>query len=160
MPKTNLPSITVVIRDFPQLTLRESEDFYYSSRDKCVYYNKAHTQTEAGLFQLFHEIGHALSSHHHYDSGIQLLKMEAEAWKEAKAIAQTYKLTIPDDLIEHCLNSYRDWLHLRSTCPTCKNIAIEEKLNCYHCFNCYQKWSVPTDQRSRSYRHKVVRSVK
>jgi hypothetical protein len=160
MPKTILPSIKQIAEDFPTLGFKASEDFYFSARNKCVYYNKILISSEAGTFQLFHEIGHALSKHHHYESGIELLKMESEAWSKARKIAKQYELEIPEAIIERCLDSYRDWLHLRSVCPNCKNTSVETDANNYHCFNCFQNWSVPLDQRSRRYRHKLVHSEK
>lgn len=154
MQQIALPSIESVREDFGQITFQPSQDFYYSAHDKCIYFVPAYLSSEAGIFQLFHEMGHALEGHHHFESGIELLKMEAEAWRRAKHIANQYGLEIPADLIEHCLDTYRDWLHLRSTCPTCKNVAVEIDANEYHCFNCRQKWSVSADQRSRCYRLK------
>jgi len=148
-------SLSQVFDDFPALKFKESEEFYFSAKDNCIYYNKKHAQTELGTFQLLHEIGHALSGHHHYESGIQLIKMESEAWSKAKNIAKQYDLEIPAELVEHCLDSYRDWLHLRSLCPNCKSVSVETDSASYHCFNCLQKWTVPTDQRSRCYRLKT-----
>ncbi len=159
MPKITLPSINQLQEDFPSIHLEEAKEFYFSARDKCVYYNKKQVLTEVGMFQLIHEIGHALSNHHHFESGVELLKMETEAWSKAEKIAKQYDLEIPPALIERCLDSYRDWLHLRSICPECKATGVETDVNLYHCFNCLQKWSVPTDQRTRRYRHKIVCSV-
>lgn len=155
MQKITLPKLSDITEDFSQLNFKESGDFYFSARDNCIYYNKRYIEEEAGIFQLLHEIGHALSHHHHFESGIELLKMESEAWSKAQKIAQQYDLQIPEELIERCIDSYRDWLHLRSQCPNCKNTSIEVEINLYHCFNCQQKWSVPVDQRNRCYRLKV-----
>lgn len=150
-----LPNIATIRADFPQIGFKESASCYYSAREKCIFYIPKQLHSKPGVFQLLHEVGHALESHHHFESGIELLKMEAEAWRRAKHIAKQYGLAIPSELIEHCLDSYRDWLHVRSTCPNCGNIAIESGPNEYHCFNCKQKWSVSGDQRSRCYRLKL-----
>lgn len=153
--KITLPSIQQITEDFSQLAFKESEDFYFSARNKVIYYNKKLVLTEPGVFQLFHEIGHALAGHHHYESGVELLKIESEAWHRAKQIAHEYRLKIPEALIEHCLDSYRDWLHLRSVCPNCSAVGVESGINYYHCFNCFQKWTVPSSQRARCYRRKT-----
>jgi hypothetical protein len=154
MQKIVLPSIKQIVEDFPQITFNESGDFYYSAKENSVFYNKSSLITEAGLFQLLHELGHATSRHHHFESGIELLKMESQAWHKAEQIAHQYDLKIPSGLIEHCIDSYRDWLHLRSRCPECGNIGAETEICNYSCFNCKQKWSVPLNQRSRCYRLK------
>lgn len=152
MPKSILPSLQTIIEDFSQFSFHLSDDFYYSAREDCIYYNPAYLDDEAGVFQLLHEIGHALSGHHHFESGIELLRMETEAWNREQKIAANYQLVIPDAIVEHCIDSYRDWLHMRSQCPRCQNISIETSSSHYRCFNCGQEWSVPTHQRSRCYR--------
>ncbi len=156
MPKKNLPSITAIAQAFPAITFAPNEEFYWSSQRQTVYYNEQAVRTQSGIFRLFHEIGHALCQHKRYTSGIQLVKLEAEAWEKAREIAKTYNLIVEDALIEGCLDSYRDWLHLRSTCPRCQTVAIESKMNQYRCFNCFTNWKVPKDQRSRQYRLKLA----
>lgn len=159
MPKKNLPDINTVIADFPDINFVENEEFYWSAKTKTVFYNKGELVEKNGIYRLLHEIGHALSGHKNYTSGIQLLKFETQAWKEACEIAKNYGLVINNEQIENCLDSYRDWLHLRSTCPQCKTVAIEANSNQYHCFNCFQKWKVPSDQRARHYRLKLVKAT-
>lgn len=156
MPKITLPSISDVRADFPQFSFEEHDVFHWSPKKNCVYYNPTQLKKTDGAFQLFHEIGHALCQHQYYTSGIELLRIEVEAWEKAKEIAKNYGLKISQQRIETCLDSYRDWLYLRSTCPTCETVALETGPNRYHCFNCLQKWSVPTSQRSRHYRLKQV----
>lgn len=155
MPKTNLPNILELKKRFSQFSFEKHEIFHWSPRTNTVYYNTEELNSEAGIFQLLHEVSHALCGHTSYTSGIQLVKIEAEAWQKAKELAQDYGLKIPQKQIERCLDSYRDWLHLRSTCPECGTIALETASNHYKCFNCLQKWSVPVNQRSRKYRLKL-----
>lgn len=154
MPKTVLVKIDQLKEDFPTLKFEESDDFYYSAKNKTIFFNNEALGTEIGFIQLLHEIGHALEGHHTFQSGVELVKMESQAWSRAKKIAGEYGLEIPDSLIEQCLDSYRDWLHGRSTCPNCKNTGVESDIGQYHCFNCQQKWVVPLHQRSRCYRLK------
>lgn len=159
MLKTNLPSITEIKERFSQFSFEEHEVFHWSPQDNCVYYDPNELDKKEGIFQLLHELGHALSGHTTYSSGIQLLKIEAEAWKKAKELASSYSLKIGGKQIERCLDSYRDWLYLRSKCPNCETTALEIDSNQYHCFNCMQKWKVPSDQRTRHYRLKLVNQL-
>ena len=152
MPKTSLPSVNEIKKRFPQFHFFEHEVFHWSPKNNIVYYNAEELDKPEGIFQLLHEVGHALSSHTDYESGVQLLRIEAEAWKQAQELAEGYGLKIKDKQIERCLDSYRDWLYLRSTCPTCSTISLETSANHYHCFNCLQKWKVPANQITRSYR--------
>lgn len=155
MPKTTLPNISDIKKRFSQFTFNEHEVFHWSPKDNCVYYDPAELSSKYGIFQLLHEIGHALSGHKNYTSGVQLLKIETDAWKKAYELAKSYNLKIKPEQIERCLDSYRDWLHLRSTCPQCQAVSIEIDTNYYHCFNCMQKWKVPSSQRTRHYRQRL-----
>jgi hypothetical protein len=158
MPKTTLPKISDIKRRFNQFAFKTHEIFHWSPKDNTIYYDPNELHTKEGISQLLHEIGHALSNHKTYASGIQLVKIESEAWTKAREVAESYGLKISSKQIERCLDSYRDWLHIRSTCPNCETIALEVEPNRYHCFNCLQKWRVPSDQRTRHYRLKIITS--
>ena len=155
MAMTKLPKITDITERFSQFTFDTHEVFHWSPKNNTVYYDQDELNSKYGIFQLLHEIGHALCGHKNYTSGIELLKIETDAWQKAKELAAEYGLVIREEQIERCLDSYRDWLHMRSECPRCEAISIEFKKNYYHCFNCMQKWKVPSDQRTRQYRMKT-----
>lgn len=158
MPKTNLPSIEHLRNDFKQFTFTKHDVFHWSPRNKTIYYDPDELESKYGIFQLLHEVGHATLSHTNYTSGVQLLRMETQAWAEAQNLAEKYGLSINQKQIERCLDSYRDWLHLRSTCPKCSAVSLEVDSNKYHCFNCFTNWKVPADQRSKNYRLKQITS--
>lgn len=160
MPKTSLPKIAEIKKRFSDFRFKEHEVFHWSPKDNCVYYNPKELESAEGIYQLLHEVGHAVLGHTNYTSGIALVKIEAEAWAKANEIAAHYELEIGSEQIERCLDSYRDWLYLRSRCPSCDTTAVEIESNRYHCFNCLQKWSVPTDQRTRQYRLKLAGNVR
>lgn len=159
MPKTTLPSISDIKNRFAQFSFVQHEIFHWSPAKNTVYYDTSKLDKTTGIFQLFHELGHALCGHTTYTSGVQLLKIEAEAWEEAKKLADSYQLTISTQQIEQCLDSYRDWLYLRSSCPKCTTMALEIEPNQYHCFNCLQQWKVPASQATRHYRLKLVNQL-
>lgn len=156
MPKTNLPSLLQIQNDFPNYSFVKDDVFHWSPRENRVYYDPKKIGEKSGIFQLLHEIGHALLEHKSFTSSIQLLKLEVEAWENAKDLAKNYSLTISLDHIEQCLDSYRDWLYLRSKCPNCNTTGLEANPNQYHCFNCLQDWRVPASQRKRQYRMKAT----
>lgn len=160
MQKTTLLSLDALRQRFPQFTFTKHEVFHWSPEKKVIYFNPADLKKEAGLSQLLHELGHALCNHTTYSSGVQLIKIEVEAWRKAQEIAAEYDMTIEQSRIDHCLDSYRDWLHLRSTCPECSSVAVETDANFFHCFNCQQQWKVPSRQQTRNYRLKQLRKIK
>lgn len=154
MQKIKLPSAQQLKQDFPTLTFVADVEFFWSANSNTIHYNPDTLNTRHGTSQLLHEIGHALCQHTTFSSGIQLLKLESDAWEKAIEIAKKYQLTIDTEHVEQCLNSYRDWLHQRSTCPNCNNVAVETEAHVYKCFNCSQRWKVPISQKSRCYRLK------
>ena len=155
MQKTTSLSLSSLRADFPQFAFKAHAVFHWSPSSRTIYFNKDEVTTTGGILQLLHELSHALLNHVTFGSGIELLKMETAAWDKARELAAHYDFTVNEQRIEHCLDSYRDWLHLRSTCPRCKAVATEVKSHHYHCFNCLQQWTVPKDQRSRHYRRKT-----
>lgn len=159
MLKKNFPNFLLIMKQYPQFTFVKHAVFHWSPRENNVYYVEERMNQESGLYQFFHEIGHALSNHVDYSTGIQLLKIETEAWERAQLEAQSYGITIKKSHIEHCLDSYRDWLHLRSLCPTCQTVSIESGKNQYRCFNCRQNWKVSKDQTTRSYRLRITGEI-
>lgn len=152
------PSIERIIADFPDLEFKPADIFYWSARIRTIYYDPGAIKKTRGIWQLLHEVAHATLDHQRFDSSIALLKMESEAWIAAKELAKKYNLTIQQTHIERCLDTYRDWLYLRSSCPSCNAVATEHKPCTFRCFNCASTWSVSADQRSRCYRSSLVRS--
>ena len=145
----------LIMADNCDINFAKADEFYWSAENNTVYYDPERLHTAEGVYRLIHEIGHAANNHKNFLSGIQLLSLEAEAWESARQIAEQYDVVIAEDYIEKCLDSYRDWLHTRSTCPACKTVSVEATENQYKCFNCLQKWTVSSDQRTRCYRQKI-----
>lgn len=139
MPST--PSlIQKLVNDFPSLHFVESDAFQWSSDTKTVSYNATAETTPE---HILHELAHALLDHHAYTRDIELLKMEREAWTYARdELTPKYGVMIDDDTREEALNSYREWLHARSTCPECTATGIETAKHLYRCPACRHTWRV------------------
>lgn len=160
MPKTtSLPKLSNIITDFPDINFEKADIFYWSAKDNTVYFESASLRTEKGLWQLLHEVSHAVLGHKNFNSSISLLKMETEAWAKAKQISEKYQLTINHTYVERCLDTYRDWLHKRSTCPGCSSLGIEADDCLFSCFNCGKKWQAGSSQLSRCYRRQKVNAT-
>ncbi len=106
-------------------------------------------------WSILHELAHAKLNHNNYYSDFELVKLELDAWQEAKEIAKNYGIKIDSEHIEDCLDTYRDWLHQRATCPTCQTVSTQRDPNTYQCFNCRTSWHVSNSRFCRPYR-KVV----
>lgn len=138
MPST-ISTISKILNNYPQFLFKESSDFSWSPSDNTIRYNPIDTNS-ASL--LMHEIAHALLGHEQYKSDVKLLKIEQEAWDYAIKLAQALNITIPDQIVQSNLDTYRDWLHARSKCPECSSNGLQIKPVIYSCPVCSNKWQV------------------
>jgi len=122
-----------------RLVLHKDETFGWNHTACAIYYNPTAGGAE---YYLLHEFGHAVLQHSDFSHDIDLLKMERAAWEEAKKIGDSYGITIPEDAIEDALDTYRDWLHNRSACPTCAATGIQVAPFTYQCTACHSQWRV------------------
>jgi hypothetical protein len=99
-----------------------------------------------------HETGHALLEHTAYTSDAELLYLEVAAWKHAELLASMLGVKIDDSHIQQCLDSYRDWLFARSSCPRCLSSSLQTEIDKYECFNCRVQWRVSRSRFCRIYR--------
>jgi len=144
-----------LLRTMPGVTIIPGESFFWSPEKKLITYNKKIINTQDGQWALLHEIAHAKLKHTSYKSDLALLKLEVEAWNEAKNIASIYNLEIDEDHIQDCLDTYRDWLYRRSSCPNCSIVCLQKSPQSYSCHNCHTTWSVSTSRFCRPYRLKL-----
>ncbi len=124
--------------DFPDISFNPGDEFRWSPSAAAVWY----AARSADTVTLLHETAHALLGHESYKHDIELIRLERDAWKKATALGQKYGIPITETHVEDALDTYRDWLHARSLCPTCKQNGIQEDENHYVCVICGQKWSV------------------
>ncbi|MDO4902041.1 MAG: hypothetical protein Q4A21_00600 [bacterium] len=122
--------------DFTQFEFVCDHSFHWNLEKNSIFY----TEDQDFEAKILHELGHALCGHRNFEKDIDLLKMELEAWEQAKIVAQHYGVKIPQDLIEDHLDTYRDWLHKRSLCPNCQINGFQMKNGDYKCVNCQQIW--------------------
>lgn len=142
--------------DFSKFNFKPGTNFMWSPQDKTIFYEPQGLADEVGLWSLLHELGHAISGHNRYELDIELLKIELEAWQEARRLAAIYNIEIDNDHIEDSLDTYRDWLKKRSTCPDCGSVCTQTKANQYVCHNCRCRWQVPKSQICRITRRKIL----
>lgn len=137
MPSTRLliPRLKV---DYPQFHFKQADSFLWSPSEQTVYYSPE----DAGYGFLLHELSHGLLSHADYTYDVELIAMERTAWDKAVELAKKYDATIDDDSIQSTLDTYRDWLHARSTCPACEATGLQIKKRLYTCPACHHTWRV------------------
>ena len=127
--------------------------FSWSPKTATITYSSTNIE-EQSVWSLLHEIAHAKLQHFTYNSDFELLKLEVAAWKHAVQLAHEQSIIIDQDHIEDCLDTYRDWLHQRSTCPTCGTAGLQHSSTQYRCHNCNSSWTVSNSRFCRPYRRK------
>lgn len=144
MAVTTMPSITSLRKSlqtaYPQFLLVKGDDFYWSPKDSTITYS---TQTPQAAERLLHEYSHAILGHVSYRRDIELIAHERDAWNHAKTVlAPQFGTRVAADVIEDDLDTYRDWLHARSTCPHCTATGLQTDAKEYTCVACRGKWTV------------------
>jgi predicted RNA-binding Zn-ribbon protein involved in translation (DUF1610 family) len=144
-------------KDYPQLVFTPGAVFSWSAPQQKVTYTRR-MRGAPNEWSLLHELGHALLGHTAYQTDVELLQMEVAAWERAVLLAKDYKLRIDPDHIQDCLDTYRDWLHRRSTCPACGTISLQTDATTYACHNCQTTWHVTRSRLCRPYRRTIKKA--
>ena len=140
-------------KDFPGIKFISANRFQWSPKEKIIYFT---SDTEDDEWSLLHESGHMLCEHTDYSNDLGLLRMEVEAWQKACELAGRYGRKIDQKHIDKCLDTYRDWIHKRSSCPRCGQAGVEKTTNNYQCINCKHLWKVSSERFCRTYRKTVM----
>lgn len=138
----------------PEVEFREGKTFSWSPKTRTVNYRQS--PDKHAVWSLLHEVAHATLDHKTYETDFELLQMEVAAWEHSKTSAKQFEVSISEDYIQDCLDSYRDWLHRRSTCPTCGSVGLQKTEIQYNCHNCHSQWRVSAARFCRSYRKKMA----
>lgn len=148
MAATTTPSITWLAdklrADYPEFSFQLSDDWRWSPDENTIYYAE---DADAPAL-LLHETAHAILGHHNFNRDLELLHIERDAWQHAQTtLSPTYQLSVPNELIDTSLDSYREWLHQRSLCPGCQATGVQQQTRHYSCLSCHTTWRV-NDARS------------
>jgi predicted RNA-binding Zn-ribbon protein involved in translation (DUF1610 family) len=152
--RTSKTFVGQIIKDYPQFKFEPGQQEHWSPKTNTITYSQAEPLAEL-QYGLLHELAHALLGHNSYNSDFELLKLETEAWALAVKIGKKYKIKLDPDHIQDCLDTYRDWLHRRSKCPTCGMHVLQDNSSSYKCFNCGTGWQVSARRFARPYRLRV-----
>lgn len=137
---------------FPALKFTPGDQFSWSPETGEIFY-EANVHGKKAVWSLLHETGHALSGHRSYEADFELLKLEIDAWEQAREVAKELGVKIDDDHIQNSLDTYRDWLYKRSICPSCGTKCLQQgDFVHYRCFNCHTVWRVTASRFCRAYR--------
>jgi hypothetical protein len=135
----------------------QADEFRWLPEEQTIFYDPISADTAS----LLHEVAHAVLDHAAYSRDIELIELERQAWQYASEhMAQKYRVAITSDQIEDSLDTYRDWLHARSTCPTCQATGLQAKKNEYKCIACLGRWRVNDARICGLRRYKITQELK
>ena len=144
MDVTTMPSTDSLLKrvagDYPALTFELGEHFEWRPTESVIVYEPSDLFFDA---HLLHETAHAVLKHARYERDIDLIKMERDAWELVRTdLGAKYGVDVPAHIIHHDMDTYRDWLHSRSTCPKCQSTGLQVKNQEYRCVSCSHTWRV------------------
>lgn len=138
-----MPSINSVLKlvkeDYPEFHYEASDDFSWSNETSTIKYR---SESSKDWPFLLHELAHGLLKHTQYNHSVDLIQIERDAWDYAAILANSYGLKLDSEIIEQALDTYREWLHRRSTCPKCTSTGFEFEPKKYQCPECFSQWRV------------------
>lgn len=137
MPSTS-SILSKLKTDFSDIHFIKGDIFQWRPAERAVYYENI-TDTVS----LLHEVAHAALNHRGYTRDVELLEIEREAWdKVISDLSKRYDVMIHEHEVENMLDTYRDWLHDRSLCPTCDATGVQTDRSHYSCLACLSNWRV------------------
>ena len=140
---TTMPSLTLIDQlrnDYQHLTFEDGNDFAWQPNSQTIIFNPIDQYLSA---RLLHELAHAHLGHTVYSRDIDLIAMERDAWALTRSsLGPKYGITIDGGLIQSDMDTYRDWLHARATCPKCQAVGLQIQKQTYRCLSCRQQWQV------------------
>ena len=153
MPST--PSLIDKISEhYPAFTFEQGVQFEWRPDSSTIVFDPDDPLFET---RLLHELGHATLGHSGYDRDIDLIAMERDAWQTARMeLGPQFARSIDGDVIHHDMDTYRDWLHARSTCPHCSSTGIQIKKDEYKCVTCRKSWRVNEAKHCQLRRYKLI----
>lgn len=123
---------------FPELTFALAEGYWWSPNENTIFFRLPARHED--IWDLLHEVAHACLGHTTYTLDIELLEHESKAWSYATTVlGPRFSLGINSDYIQDQLDTYRQWMFGRSTCPNCGQTGLQTK-NTYSCLNCKCSW--------------------
>lgn len=138
MPST-LSLLPKLKKDYTQLLFTAGTRFAWSPDAHTIFYDESDPSNTS---LLLHELAHGILGHHDYSKDVELVAMESQAWDKALELAPLYGVVITDDIVQDNLDTYREWLHTRSTCPACEATGYQSGKSTYTCVACSHEWKV------------------
>ena len=131
--------ISQLKNNYPNFTFSKAHHFSWDPTKNIIFFNE---EDKDCSILILHELAHAILKHNEYHRDIELISMECKAWDKSKIIAKEYGIKIDENVIQSALDTYRDWMHQRSLCPSCGATGLQSDIHTYKCLACKNSWQV------------------
>ena len=139
--------LSKLISDYPQFSFKSGKKFKFRPKKTIFYVSKSPNFKPL----LLHELSHALLGHFSFETSLERLQIERDAWQKTSELCALYSIPFSEDFFAEELDSYRDWLHKKTLCRVCGLSCIElssTSLYCPKCQKTYSKISNPSKHHS------------
>ena len=127
--------LSLVKSSYPDFSFRPGKKFLFRPK-RSIFYQTSLAPGENFRLLLLHELSHALLGHFSYDTALSRLKIERDAWAKTRLLCKEFSVPFDASFAEDNLDTYRNWVHKKTLCPTCQHTCLEldgERLFCPFC---------------------------
>lgn len=155
MERTDAELVERLIRDFPEIKFKRGARRFSCQLRGGVFTVFLGPPCPKYALLTLHELGHGLCRHKDYTTDVLRVKIESQAWERAKTVFLKYREMAFDEdgntkdkelarilpewdeeFAQEQLDTYRDWLHVKSRCKKCGLTKYQTENGEYHCPRC------------------------
>lgn len=132
LSKNNQEFLETIKIKYSNFSFKSGSKFLFRPR-KTIYYLEENPNF---CLLLLHELAHALLGHFSYETSLERLEIERDAWEKTKKLCKIHSIPYLEDFAEEELDTYRNWTHQKTLCKNCGLTCIEIDLNHLYCPLC------------------------
>lgn len=132
LSQENLNFLTALKTDYPAFSFKPGKKFLFRPK-KSIFYLETNQNFQ---LLLLHELSHALLGHFSYNTSLERLQIERDAWAKTKELCKKHNVQFSSSQAENELDTYRDWVHQKTICRNCGLTCIELSSDLLFCPFC------------------------
>ena len=128
-----------ITNKYPQFTFKPGQKFLFRPPHTIHYV----IGEKNFRFLLLHELAHALLGHFSYQTSLERLKIERDAWDYTRSLCSEEKIPVLETVAEAELDTSRNWVHQKTLCKKCGLSCIEVNKTTLFCPKCQKTYERP-----------------
>ena len=136
LSKSNQEFLKNLKTEYLEFSFKPGPKFLFRPR-KTIYYLEEDSNFR---LLLLHELAHALLGHFSYETSLERLEIERDAWEKTGKLCKTYSIPYLEEFAEEELDTYRNWTHQKTLCKNCGLTCIEIDLRHLYCPFCQKTY--------------------